>query len=77
MKEDNKINNPVIILLTTIIFLLISYLIPPGEICSGIEIKEVDLLLDIREEEEFRFDNNEDDLQDDFIEEDSLTTEEI
>ena len=46
----NSLNNPVVILFVTIILLICSSLIPSGELAFGITIKNVDILIDIKEE---------------------------
>ena len=49
MKDNNK-NRPVIVLFVTIILLLGSNFIPSGDAMFGISIKQVDMLMDIRED---------------------------
>ncbi len=48
MKDSNK-NRPVIVLFVTILLLLGSNFLPSGESLFGVNIKQVDMLMDIRE----------------------------
>jgi lysophospholipase L1-like esterase len=59
MKKEYKSNQPVLILLTAIIVLIFSSQIPQFEFIEGVEVKNVDMLGDLKVEEEineFQFD---------------------
>lgn len=78
--NENVKNRPVILFFMTIILLLASSFIPSGDSILGIYIKQVDILIDLKEdvqEEEIQYQNEEElwDEHDDFFDDDPALEE--